>query len=238
MSLEGKKILIIGGSSGIGLAIAQAGLAQGAKVIIASRNKQKLAKANAALNNSAQTHAVDLTDESSIKSLFDTVGTIDHLQITGSEVSFGELDTLSIEDAKQSFDSKFWGAYLAVKIGHHHVSPDGSITLYSGGASQRPNKSSVALTALNSAVEGLGRALSVALSPIRVNVISPGITMTPLFEEMGQEVIDQVLETYGPNLLVKRYAEASEVAKTAAYLMDNAYVTGTIEMVNGGLSVT
>ncbi|MDF1655373.1 MAG: SDR family oxidoreductase [Coxiellaceae bacterium] len=238
MSLEGKKVVIIGGSSGIGLAIAQASLDKGAKVIIASRNKEKLAKANATLNNAAQTYAVDLTDEDSIKSLFKTVGQIDHLQITGSEVSFGELDTLSIEEARRSFDSKFWGAYTAIKIGHHQVSPEGSITLYSGGASQRPNKSSVALTSLNAAVEGLGRALSIALTPVRVNVVSPGITMTPLFEEMGQEVIDQVLETYGPQLLVKRYAEAAEIAKTATYLMENDYITGNVEMVNGGLSVT
>ncbi|MDF1796716.1 MAG: SDR family oxidoreductase [Coxiellaceae bacterium] len=238
MSLEGKKIVIIGGSSGIGLAIAEACIEQGAEVIIASRNKQKLAKANITLNNAAKTYAVDLTDESSIKSLFKSIGPIDHLQITGSEVSFGELDTLSVEDAKNSFDSKFWGAYQAVKIGHKQISPEGSITLYSGGASQRPNKSSVALTSLNSAVEGLGRALAISLSPIRVNVISPGITMTPLFENMGKDVIDQVFDTYSPQLLVKRYAEASEVAKTATYLMNNAYVTGAIELVNGGLSVT
>lgn len=238
MSLKGKKILIIGGSSGIGLAIAKQSLECGAQVTIASRSKDKLDKANNELNNAAQTHVVDLTDDASIQSLFDTVGSIDHLQITGSEVSFGELDTLSIDDARRSFDSKFWGAYTAVKIGHHQISKKGSITLFSGAASQKPNKSSVALTSLNSAVEGLGRALSIALAPVRVNVISPGITMTPLFEAMGQQVIDQVLDTYSPSLLVKRYATADEVAKTAIYLMNNDYATGNVEMISGGLSVT
>ena len=127
---------------------------------------------------------------------------------------------------------------MAIKHARKTLSKEGSITLYSGAASQRPNKDSVILTALNSAVEGLARALSIALTPIRVNVISPGITMTPLFENMGQEVVKQILDAYKATLLVKRYATADEIAKTAIYLMSNDYVTGSLQMVDGGMSVT
>lgn len=238
MQFKDKKIVIIGGSSGIGFSIAQAAVKEGAKVIMASRSVDKLQKAKQALSNTVETYQVDLLKEESIQSLFESIKHFDHLQLPGSEVRFGNLDTLSIDDAKYSFDSKFWGVYIAIKHARNYLSQEGSITLYSGAASQRPTKDSTILTALNSAVEGLSRALAISLSPIRVNVISPGITMTPLFQDMGQEAIQSVFESYQNTLLVKRYANPDEVAKTAMYLMANDYVTGTISMVDGGMSVT
>ncbi len=84
----------------------------------------------------------------------------------------------------------------------------------------------------------MSRALAIALAPVRVNVISPGITMTPLFEDMGKDQVKRVFETYKKNLLIKRFAAAEEVAKTAIYLMSNDYVTGSLNMVDGGMSVT
>lgn len=238
MLLKDKKIIIIGGSSGIGFAIAKAAINEGAKVIIASRSTDKLAKAKAELNNALETYQLDLLREETIKSFFEKVESFDHLQLPGSEVKFGNLDTLSIDDAKYSFDSKFWGPYIAIKYARQYLSKNGSITLYSGAASQKPTKDSTILTALNASVEALSRALAIALVPIRVNVISPGITMTPLFEDMGEAKVKQIFETYKENLLVKRFGTADEVAKTAIYLMSNDYVTGALHMVDGGMSIT
>jgi NAD(P)-dependent dehydrogenase (short-subunit alcohol dehydrogenase family) len=233
-----KKIVIIGGSSGIGLAVAKAAINEGAKVIIASRSAEKLAKAKRELNNSTETFQLDLLREKTIKAFFEKIGSFDHLQLPGSEVRFGSIDTLSIEDAKYSFDSKFWGPYTVIKYAMNLLNKKGSITLYSGSASQKPNKDTTILTALNSAVEGLSRALAIALAPVRVNVISPGITMTPLFADMGKDQVKRVFETYKKNLLIKRFGAAEEVAKTAIYLMSNDYVTGSLHMVDGGMSVT
>ncbi len=115
MLFKDKKIVIIGGSSGIGLAVAKAAINEGAKVIIASRSAEKLAKAKRALNNSTETFQLDLLREKTIKAFFEKIGSFDHLQLPGSEVRFGSLDTLSIEDAKYSFDSKFWGPYTVIK---------------------------------------------------------------------------------------------------------------------------
>ena len=238
MLFENKKIVIIGGSSGIGFAIAKAALIEGANVIIASRSIDKLEHAKHKLNGAIEAHPLDLLQEESIKSFFKKVGSFDHLQLPGSEVRFGNIDTLSIEDARYSFDSKFWGPYIAIKHAREYLSKQGSITLYSGAASQRPTKESTILTALNASVEALSRALAISLTPIRVNVISPGITMTPLFEDMGKEQADKILDTYKSNLLVKRFATADEVAQTAIYLMSNEYVTGSLHMIDGGLSVT
>jgi NAD(P)-dependent dehydrogenase (short-subunit alcohol dehydrogenase family) len=238
MQFKDKKIVIIGGSSGIGFAIAKAAIHDGANVIIASRSAAKLAKAKAALNNAVETYQLDLLQEKSIKAFFEHVGPFDHLQLPGSEVRFGNIDSLSTEDAKYSFDSKFWGPYEAIKLARKFLSKSGSITLYSGAASQKPTKDSTILTALNAAVEALSRALAIALVPIRVNVISPGITMTPLFEDMGKEQVEKIFEAYKPSLLVERFATADEIAKTAIYLMSNDYVTGSLNLVDGGMSVT
>ena len=238
MLFKDKKIVIIGGSSGIGLAIAKAATLEGAQVIIASRSAEKLANAKTSLNNKVETYQLDLMKENSLKTFFDTIGSFDHLQLPGSEVKFGNLDTLSTEDAKYSFDSKFWGPYTAIKLARSTISKSGSITLYSGAASQKPTKDSTILTALNAAVEALSRALSISLSPIRVNVISPGITMTPLFENLGKEVVEQAFNMYKDMLLIQRFARPEEIAKTALYLMSNDYVTGSLSMVDGGMSVT
>lgn len=238
MLLEGKKIIIIGGSSGIGFAVASAAVDAGAKVIIASRSADKLAKAKSKLKDAVETYSLDLLQEKSIQSFFEAIGSFDHLQLPGSEVRFGNLDNLSIEDAKYSFESKFWGPYIAIKYAHHYLSKKGSITLYSGAASQKPTRESTILTPLNAAVEGLSRALAIALVPIRVNVISPGITMTPLFEDMGKDQVKKIFETYKDSLLIQRFATSEEVAQTAIYLMSNDYVTGSLNMVDGGLSVT
>ncbi len=238
MPLKNKKIVIIGGSSGIGLAVAKAALKKGADVVIAGRSEEKLAKAKADLNENVHTYTIDMLQEESIIDFFKKVGPFDHLQLTAAEVQFGDMDALSIADARHSFDSKFWGPYMAVKHARETLAKEGSITLYSGAASQRPSKDSIILTAITSAVEGLARALSIALTPIRVNVISPGITLTPLFTNMGQEAVEHIFDAYKDMLLVKRYATADEIATTAIYLMSNDYVTGSLQMVDGGLSVT
>src|SRR5262249_45047226 len=125
-----------------------------------------------------------------------------------------------------------------IKYARKYLNKNGSITLYSGAASQKPTKDSTILTALNAAVEGLSRALAIALVPTRVNVISPGITMTPLFEDMDKNQVKQIFETYKRSLLVQRFATPEEVAKAAIYLMSNDYVTGSLHMVDGGMSVT
>lgn len=121
--------MVIGGSSGIGFAVAKAAIDEGAKVIIASRSADKLAKAKTKLNNAVETHQLDLLREETIKSFFEKIGAFDHLQLPGSEVRFGNMDSLSMQDAKYSFDSKFWGPYTAIKYARKYLSKKGSITL-------------------------------------------------------------------------------------------------------------
>lgn len=173
----------------------------------------------------------------SVQQFFEQIGKIDHLHITAAELSFGDIDALSMQEAKDNMDSKFWGTYRVVKYGHPYVAQDGSITLYSGAASQKPNGDAPLVTAITSAIEGLSKALAISLSPIRINTISPGITLTPLIQNYGDEVVEQILIAHKEHLLIRRYGKPEEIAQAAIYLMSNEYVTGTVQMINGGLGV-
>ena len=136
MRLKDKKVLVIGGGSGMGFAIADAADREGARVIIAGRSEEKLQAACEKIGANVRRHPVDFTDAASVKSLFADVGPVDHLAIPGSAVKTGPLQELPLSDAKASMDSKFFGPYLAVK--EAEINPAGSIILFSGILSRRP----------------------------------------------------------------------------------------------------
>ena len=233
MRLNEKKVLVIGGSSGMGLAIATAADREGAEVLIASRSESKLKRAAEQIGSGANWYTVDFTDEASVKSLFDTVGSIDHLVIPGSAVKTGSLKELPVADAKSSMDSKFFGPYLAVKAAD--VKPQGSIILFSGILSRRPDKGSPILAAINSAVETLGKALAVELAPVRVNVISPGMTRdTGAYLGMPDQAREDMFNGVAQSLPLKRVGLPSDIASVAIELMANSFITGTVIDVDGG----
>jgi len=235
MNLQGKKVVIIGGSSGIGLATAKAATAKGAQVVIASRSEEKLRKATAEIKGKVESIPVNMLEESSVKALFDRVGALDHLATPGSEAVMGPFLGLEIGAAKAAFDSKFWGQYLAAKYGAPKLRPGGSITLFSGAYSQRPGRGATLLCAINSAVEGLGRALAVELSPIRVNVVSPGLVDTPIYSGMPEEKRKAMFNAVAGANLVKRIGKPEDIAETVLYLMSNGYTTGSTLYVEGGI---
>ena len=233
MSLSDKKVLVIGGSSGMGLAIAAASAQAGAKVLIAGRSEVRLKEAAASIESSVKWQAVDFTDETSVESLFASVGPIDHLVIPGSAVKTGPLNELSIADAKSSMDNKFFGPYRAVK--YAQVNPQGSIILFSGILSRRPDKGSPILAAINSAVETLGKALAVELAPVRVNVISPGMTRdTGAYLGMPDQAREEMFAAVAESLPVKRVGRPADIASVAIELMSNGFITGAVIDVDGG----
>jgi len=233
MRLSEQQVLVIGGSSGMGLAIAAAAVQAGANVKIASRSEDKLKEAAEKIGSGVNWVTVDFTDEASVKSLFASVGPIDHLVIPGSAVMTGPLKDLPIADAKFSMDSKFFGPYLAVK--EAAVSPQGSIILFSGILSRRPDKGSPILAAINSAVETLGKALAVELAPVRVNIISPGMTRdTGAYLGMPDQARAEMFSGVAKSLPVGRVGTPSDIASVAVELMSNSFITGTVIDVDGG----
>jgi len=233
MRLRDKKVLIIGGSSGMGFAIADAADREGARVIIASRSEAKLKAACEKIGMDVQRHRVDFTDAASVKSLFSAVGPVDHLAIPGSAVKTGPFKALPLADAKSSMDSKFFGPYLAVK--EAAINPGGSVVLFSGILSRRPDKGSPILAAVNSAVEALGKALAVALAPIRVNVISPGMTRdTGAYLGMSRDRREEMFADVARSLPVKRVGRPEDIASVAVELMTNSFITGAVIDIDGG----
>lgn len=234
MTLQGKRIVLIGGGSGIGLAVARKTVAEGADVVIGSRDEARLAAAVAQLDGRATAHSVDTGDKASIRGFFDEIGRFDHLFISAATYRIGPIDQISDEEAESPFRSKFWGQYWAVRDAIPHLSPDGSITLMAGAAGARPIKGIPAYIACNSAIEGLARALAVDLSPIRVNSLSPGTIDGHLWRQRPADVRDAAFASYRDMSVVGRPGTEDEVADSVLFLMKNGFITGSTLYPDGG----
>ncbi|MCF8888634.1 SDR family oxidoreductase [Priestia megaterium] len=232
--LKGKKIVIIGGSSGIGFESAKQVIAQGAEVIIASRSKNKLQNAKEQLGARATAFTLDTTQEQQVQSFFEKVGQFDHLVVSAAETSSGSFLDTNTTQARQLFENKFWGQYYAAKYGAPKVLPHGSIILFSGVVAYKSVVGSSMLGAVNAAVSNLAQTLALELAPIRVNIISPGIIDTPSRNKMPEEIRNHFYATMGNKLPVKRIGRAEDVAQSVLYLLQNSFVTGTVLHVEGG----
>ncbi|MFJ8517443.1 SDR family oxidoreductase [Lysinibacillus xylanilyticus] len=232
--LKNKKVVIIGGSSGIGLESAKQLVAQGAEVIIASRSEEKLLIAKEQLGVRAATFTLDTTQEQQVQSFFEKIGQFDHLVISAAETSGGSFLQSDTAQARQLFENKFWGQYYAAKYGASKISPNGSITLFSGVVAYKSMVGSAMLGAVNAAVSNLGKTLALELAPIRVNIVSPGIIDTPSRSKMPEEARNSFYATVENKLPVKRIGRAEDVAQSVLYLLQNSFVTGTVLHVEGG----
>lgn len=233
MDLTNRKIVIIGGSSGMGLSVAKKSYQYGGQVIIASRNQEKLRAAAEHIGAGTETITVDTTSEQSVSQLFSQVGEIDHLVIPGSSVRTGTLRELPLEDALFTMQSKFWGPYLCAK--HARIAPDGSITLFSGILSRRPGSNDAVLGPVNAAVESLGKALARDLAPVRVNTISPGMTSgTGAYLGMDEKSREHMYTSIASRLPVGRVGTPDNIADATIMVMLNPFITGTVIDVDGG----
>ena len=232
MTIQGQSLVIIGGSSGMGLAIAKKAVEADANVTIAARSRAKLDEARQAIAGDVTTHTVDVSEEQSVKTLFSKIGPFDHLVVPGSSVRSGPRRELSLADARASMDSKFWGQYLAAR--YAQIRSRGSITLFSGISSRRPSAGLASLASINAAVEALGRALAVELAPIRVNAISPGITIRPPMRECPTTCARRCLQLRENVPSSDALASPEDFASLALELMCNSFMTGIVVDVDGG----
>ncbi|WP_206685329.1 SDR family oxidoreductase [Bradyrhizobium uaiense] len=232
MSLEGKRVIAIGGSSGIGFAVAALARERGAEVVIASSNPANVDAAIARLPGSSG-RTVDLRDEAGVSRFFDQVGSFDHLAITAGDQglpAFGATRDLDLAAAREALTLRFWGSLAAVKHGSRVIASNGSITLTGGLLAHRPQKVMPFVTAAAGAMESLARGLAVDLAPVRVNAVCPGLILTERVRQMPEERV----RGYVAGLPLPRAASPDEAATAYVYLMLNGYVTGQTLAVDGG----
>lgn len=235
MNLQDKKVVIFGGTSGIGLATAHASMAQGATVVVVSSSQRKVAEAIAVLGPRAEGQVLDVNDADAVGALFAAIGGFDHLIYTAGEtLQLGRLAEMDMGALRRAFDVRMFGAMAAVKAAAPYIRQRGSIVLTGGIASARPLKGWTITASICGAMEGFTRALAVELAPIRVNIVSPGLVRTPLWAEMSESQREAMYRQAGERLPVGHVGEAGDIARTYLHLMGNAYVTGQSFVIDGG----
>ncbi|MEE4113827.1 MAG: SDR family oxidoreductase [Desulfobacteraceae bacterium] len=232
-TLDNKTVVVIGGSSGMGLAVATKSSQSAARVVIASRSQDKLKAAADQIGGDVHWQVVDTMDETSVADLFERLGAIDHLVIPGSSVKTGALREMPLVDGLFTMQSKFWGPYLCAK--YARINPGGSITFFSGILSRRPGRNDAVLASVNAAVEAMGRALAKDLAPVRVNVISPGMTAgTGAYLKMPETAREGMFAAIAERLPAGRVGRPEDIAEAALMLMTNGFITGVVLDVDGG----
>lgn len=239
MSLKQKKVVVIGGTSGIGLAVARAALAEGADVTVGSSREKKVAAA-AERCEGAQALVVDVKDEASVAAFFERVGAFDHLVFTAGDWDLrggGAIASLDVGSAASAFAVRFWGAVTAVKHAAARIREGGSVTLTNGMIAHRPRRGAAISSSMAGAIEHLTRALAVDLAPIRVNAICPGLIRTEVWNAIPEAQREERWKKMTERLPIKRIGEPSETAEAYLYLMRGGYTTGQVLRVDGGASV-
>ena len=231
-SLDNQRILVIGGSSGIGLAIAAATADAGASVTIASRNEEKLTAVATKLSGAVNIAVLDAGDNELLERFFEAQMNWDHVVVSAAQTRVGSVRTLGLTDAKAAMESKFWGAYRVARVAH--INGGGSLTLVSGFLSERPSATAVLQGAINAALEALARGLALELAPVRVNAVSPGMIDTPMWDDLPSEKRTEVFETTAEQLPVRKIGRPEDIANAVLFLMTTAYATGSTVRVDGG----
>jgi NAD(P)-dependent dehydrogenase (short-subunit alcohol dehydrogenase family) len=235
MSLQDQRVVVIGGTSGIGLAIARASIADGATVVVASSRQPSVDAALADLGPMATGQALDVQDTDAVGRFFGALGDIDHLVYTAGEtLSMMPISDLDLNGARGFFQTRYFGALNSVHGAVPHLRPGGSVTLTSGSAGERPSAGWALAASVCGAIASLTRALAVELAPIRVNAVAPGFVRSPLWAQLSDTARAEMYAGTGAALPVGRIGEVEDIARAYLYCMTQGYGTGAVINVDGG----
>lgn len=210
--------VIVGGHTGIGRALADALRERPGRVLLASRRS-----------------GLDVTDPSAVERYFEAIGTIDHLIFTaGSQAPGGQLLDMDLSTARAAFDTKFWGSLAVAKVGARYLRAGGSLTLTSGFLARRAVPGTFVKTAMNAALEAVAKVLARELAPLRVNVVSPGLTDSEAYAGMAEDARLAMLQRAANSLPVGRVGRPQDLAQGYLLAIDNPFMTGAVIDIDGG----
>ncbi|AMY54536.1 SDR family oxidoreductase [Rhodococcoides fascians] len=227
------RVLVIGGASGIGRAVATEIIDSGGSVVLAGRRPDVVERVVSALGDRASALTVDLSDEESIAAAAATVGAIDHVVSLAADHANGPIGELDVADIRKAFDAKVIGPIQLAKHFGGHISEGGSLLFFSGVAAWKPAPGLSIMSTTNGAVSFLVEALAVELAPIRVNAVSPGIVDSGAWDAMGDGKQSFFEETARANP-AGRVGRPADVVATVLYALTATFVTGTTLHVDGG----
>ena len=237
-SLMGKKIVVVGGSSGIGLGVATAALERGAEVVIVGRSQDKLLRAQRSLDNDGRVRTVtaDMTKETEIAAAFAGIGSFDHLVSTAGTPPPGDpIGETDVEVVRRFVDNKLIGTVLLAEYAVKTLRVGGSMTFTSGINKDRPPvPGGAVVSAIAGSFSYLARALSLELAPTRVNVVSPGWVDTPMFDELVGDAKASYFESMAARLPIGRVATPADTAPAYIYAMESDFTTGETIHIDGG----
>ena len=237
MDLAGKRAIVLGGTSGIGLATTRQLEAAGVTVTAGSRSSANVEKAKAVTGDAVTFRTIDVLDRDALTALFEEHHGFDILvnAATGGERASGPFLKMDLDGFQGSF-RKLWGYTNSVRLGTEHLAEDGAITLVSGYPARKARPGSLAISTVGNAVEGFVRALAPEIAPRRINVVSPGIIDTPMFAVEG-DARQQFLDGATRDMLIKRAGTADECAAAILFTLQNDYMTGGRIDIDGGATL-
>ena len=233
-ALRDQTVLVVGRGSGIARAITLLARSEGARVVVAGRDKAKLAGAYHDIDPGISAELVDITDDASIAALAERVGPLDHAVSTASARARGKLAELQRDNLLQSFDTKVIGPTMLAKYLAPQMNPGGSFVLFSGVHAFKHNVGYLGVGITNGAVDFLTRWLAVELAPIRVNAISPGVIDTGAWDAMGEDGKRDYFEHIGSRNPARRIGTPDDIVGAALFAMTNTFMTGMTLKVDGG----
>ena len=233
-TLRGQRVVVIGGSSGIGYSVAEAALAEGAEVIIGSSKAANVDAAVGRLGKGASGFAANVREEADLEAFFRKIGAFDHLAFTAGDwdrAQTGPVAQMDFVAAAAGAEVRFWGALKAVKHALAYISPTGSVTFTDGVRTHRPGKGMPLASAFGAAIEHLAKGLAVDLAPLRVNAVCPGLVLTEVWKDVPADRVAKMSE----RLPLPRAGDPADVAQAYIYLMKGGYTTGQVLVVDGGM---
>lgn len=232
MQLKDRHVVIVGGSSGIGLAMAHLAKAEGATVTITGRSKDKLHRAASEVGD-VKMAIVDVANEMDLKQVFAACDRVDHLVVLGASLASGTVRDASIEELGRPITERIWGAIYAIRYALPKMS-GGSIILTSGLFSSRPIIGMSVVAAAVGAIEAMTQSLALEIAPTRINAIAPGYIDTPLLKAAFEDQHEQVVKAQSDNLPTQRIGTAEETARAILFLMTSGFITGEVLHIDGG----